>query len=123
MSGRRARANRRLRPSQVKSYAFPAGAKFNDSKRPCRPCRAAARALHRHPDIRDPLIAETTFVQHYGRRAIAAAGGSSCWRSRPSGIVEYKTFRDRWASSPVWQLAGFERTPSQGSVWLRLDRA
>jgi len=66
MSQRRARTQRRLRPSQVKAFSFPTGAKFNAKEDLLDPAEVL-RAIHRHPDIRDELVTATTFVHHYGR--------------------------------------------------------
>jgi len=108
-----------LRPSEVKAYAFPGGAVFSDRPDLLDPADII-RALHRHPEVRDELIAATTFSSHHGRPRMEGSWALIMFAFLLSKVVEYKSFLDVNRSSAIWELAGFPRTPRKSLVWLRL---
>lgn len=112
---------RHQRPASTVACRFPGGARFSDSSQLQDPV-FIVRTLKAYPHIAEPLLAATTPTYKGGRRRMEGSWALVMVAFLMSGIVEYRTFRDRWASSGLWQEAGFDAgyAPGPSLTHLRL---
>lgn len=114
---RRRRAS--LDPLTERIYSVPGAGSFADDPSLLDPARLI-RALKAQPDLVRTLEAGTSPVYAGGRRRKEGSWALLYLAFITSGLVDVKTFCDRWGSSTVWDEAGFGRwKPNYRTLWLR----
>ena len=100
----RRRARARIQPAYTRSGAteFTDDPTFDDPI-------WVVHTLKHHPQIVDELIAATTPEHTSGRKRIAGAWCLLYLGFMLTKVQDMEPFYNRWLSSPLWELAGFER--------------
>ena len=117
-AGRRHRRQQRLQARAA--WMLPEAARFSEDVELCDPVWLIEE-LKRHPQILAPLIVETTPDYVGGRRRTPGNWALLYIAFLLSGILEVKTFCERWASTEIYDVAGFDEPPDSSTVWLRFS--
>jgi hypothetical protein len=115
---RRAR-RARVYPSGERAYRAPGATQWSDEPMLLEPVQLL-RSFKAHPQFCNELTERTRVAYEGGRKRGEGSYALLYLAFVCSGIVDIKTFRDRWASSGVWAEAGFLLwKPNYRTLWLR----
>lgn len=112
------RRRRRPKPQDQLAFQLPRAAEFAHDPELSSPV-FLIRALKQFPDIYDELEERTRPVYAGGRRRGEGSWALLYMAFVCSDVIDVKTWCDRWATSDVWEAAGFSWQPNYRTVWLR----
>jgi hypothetical protein len=112
------RRRRARQPEGSRAYQKPLATEYSRDPELSDPIYLV-RTIKALPQIWTDLQSETTPAYAGGRRRSEGSYALLYLAFLCSDVIDVKTWCDRWATSEVWSLAGFDERPNFRSVWLR----